>query len=303
MCQKVESCTASEEYTGSVAEANGYLDSLKTLSAVEVWSYSMLGDYANWGPIPVDGVFFTSDPRHRIYQNNVPTNVPYFITVNSYEGTLLSESMFPNGFSFEDLDASLSLFGSETGKRTEYLDAYNKASGTNIQTLSSKQNFTLGTFLFGDGLIREPAQTEAIAYANAGAPVYALYFDMDTELDILTLAETCCGVAHGSELLYTFGSPFFGLDWEANVEKYIVDQYSSIIKTGSPLSDWPQFSVDTPSQLVLRNTNTGPDVLLESIQIPLPSKRAISHWQSLVGSNAVQPALFIPLVLSLLFAL
>ena len=43
--------------------------------------------------------------------------------------------------------------------------------------------------------------------------------------------------------------------------------------------------MDTQLQLVVRNTDTDYDVALEPIQIPLPTKRAISHWQSLARAN------------------
>ena len=71
---------------------------------------------------------------------------------------------------------------------------------------------------------------------------------------------------------------------------------------GVPLNDWPRFNLDTERQLVIRNTEKDADVTLEPVQIPLPSKRAVSHWQKLAGSNAVQPLLYTPLILSLLFA-
>ena len=71
--------------------------------------------------------------------------------------------------------------------------------------LSDEQKFILGSFLYGDILIREPALVEAIAYANAGGTVRVLYFDMDTTTrdtttnDEMTFGEICCGVGHGSE--------------------------------------------------------------------------------------------------------
>ena len=69
---------------------------------------------------------------------------------------------------------------------------------SNPKSLSDEQKFILGSFLYGDILIREPALVEAIAYANAGGTVRVLYFDMDTWIDVMTFGESCCGVGHAS---------------------------------------------------------------------------------------------------------
>ena len=252
ICEEVASCTASTNNQSSLAEAIENVAALKTLSAVDIW-FNVAGfmpmpfGASSFGPLPMDGVFFTEDPRDRIYQNNVPTSVPYFITVNSYEGTLMTEESFPNGFYFEQLEFGINLIFAANksvdviGKRDEWLNAYNSAIGIDgdISDLSEEQKFTLGTIMYGDVLFRETALDEAKAYATAGAPVYTLYFDMETKIDILTFAETCCGVAHGSELLYTFGYKsdpnlaFLGqAAWNQAVTDYIGDQISSIVKTG-----------------------------------------------------------------------
>ena len=61
-----------------------------------------------WGPIPNDGVFFEGDPRENIYNQQVARNIPYFITTCSFEGSLLTPQMFPDGFSFKKLGESIS---------------------------------------------------------------------------------------------------------------------------------------------------------------------------------------------------
>ena len=90
--------------------------------------------------------------------------------------------------------------------------------------------------MYGDFVIREPARVESVAYAAAGAPVYVLYFDMDSVYDFFTGGEACCGVAHGQELIHTFN--FYEpsdnpLAWEVDVTEYISNQISSIVKTGN----------------------------------------------------------------------
>ena len=88
-------------------------------------------------------------------------------------------------------------------------------------------------------MIREPALEEAIAYSSAGAATYVIYFDMDTEIDVEPpVRESCCGVAHGSELLYTFNFLTYYRDepgvqvWEDEVRDYMANQISSILNTG-----------------------------------------------------------------------
>ena len=88
----------------------------------------------------------------------------------------------------------------------------------------------------GDFTFRFPAQEEANAYANAGADVYVLYYDMDNVIDILTWEMSCCGVPHGSELIYVFNwidtESIYTRAWENPLSLYIIDHYSSIINTG-----------------------------------------------------------------------
>ena len=52
---------------------------------------------------------------------------------------------------------------------------------------------------------RLPAKTEMEIYKDSGVDVYMIYFDMKTKFDILTEDLSCCGVGHGTELLYLFG--------------------------------------------------------------------------------------------------
>ena len=258
ICEEVASCSPSENSQSSLAEAIENVDALKTLSAVDIWfnviSFMPFGA-PSFGPLPMDGVFFTEDPRDRIYQNNVPTNIPYFITVNSYEGNVMPKVSFPDGFNFEQLEFGINLIFAANksvdvmGKREKWLNAYNSAIGIDgdISDLSEEQKLTLGKFMYGDVLFRETALEEAKAYATAGAPVYTLYFDMETKynykdimaIDKITFSDTCCGIAHGTELLYTFGwtsdpSRAFleQAAWDQTVSEYIGDQISSIVKTG-----------------------------------------------------------------------
>ena len=88
--------------------------------------------------------------------------------------------------------------------------------------------------MYGDLSFREPARQEVMAYANAGAPVYSLYFDMELIKNTLTFGESCCGFAHAAELIYTFGGTSGDptLLWDQAVSDYIVDQVASIVRTG-----------------------------------------------------------------------
>ena len=119
------------------------------------------------------------------------------------------------------------------------MTVYNEAAGTDLSMidLDSTQTFLLAKFIYGDLVFRMPPRTEAMAYSTAGAKVYVLYFDMDTERNLFSSEASCCGVAHASELFNTFGwiHPYAAdtLPWELEVSDYIIDQISSIVKTGT----------------------------------------------------------------------
>ena len=71
--------------------------------------------------------------------------------------------------------------------------------------------------------------------------------------------------------------------------------------SGSPQSDWPKYTIDNMKQLVLRNTDSSHVTASERVQIPQASSDAIKHWKK-VSSNARKTAIYIPLLLVLLFS-
>ena len=92
--------------------------------------------------------------------------------------------------------------------------------------------------IYGDKLIRESALEEAVTYSAAGAQVFVLYFDMATKIDFADIAqESCCGVAHAADLLYTFNfiESYFADSmkvWEVEASNFMAKQLDSIINTG-----------------------------------------------------------------------
>ena len=63
-----------------------------------------------------------------------------------------------------------------------YLAEYNTKESE--KNLNLEQNFTLGCIMYGDVLLREAVVQEAAAYAAIEAPVYLLYFDTDTKVEL-----------------------------------------------------------------------------------------------------------------------
>ena len=63
----------------------------------------------------------------------------------------------------------------------------------------------LAAQIYGDFQIRVPAEDEARIYSQAGADVYMLHLDVDG-LNGLDGKPSCCGLSHGKELLYQFGT-------------------------------------------------------------------------------------------------
>ena len=66
-----------------------------------------------------------------------------------------------------------------------WLDALNAASGTSydLSEMSNEQAWDLGAIMLGDQMLRVDAVDEAKIYADAGADVYVLYFDMEQPVD------------------------------------------------------------------------------------------------------------------------
>jgi len=294
ICSAVPSCFSSSPYGNTAEEAENYLNSLRNTSASEIWIAAMekctsclLPGF--FGPVPNDGVFFSGDPRNNIRNRNLRTTIPYFISTTSFEGTLLFEDHFRLIGGINQMDL---LLPGSTSKINSYLTVYNNAAGVNAQrdTLSYEQEFALARFIYGDLLLREPSYEEALAYSEAGAAVYAFYFDTDSTLDLMNPGEpSCCGVGHATDLLYTFGVDLGSAteSWERSLINYIGNHFESIIKDGVPSNDWPMFKQDSQNHLALRNSETESAAFVERIQIPLPSKKAIEHWRNLSSSASL----------------
>ena len=148
----MESCVIPPNFSKSVDETNELVTALANLSGVDIWATSIQANSASsspiplsWGPLPLDGVFFTENARDKIYQNNVPSNIPYYITTNSYEGTLLFREMFSEGLTKEAFAEILAFFMSGVTTTEDvlrkwdiWLEAYNTASV--ITTEPSSEN-------------------------------------------------------------------------------------------------------------------------------------------------------------------
>ena len=156
ICELVESCVIPPNFSKSVDETNELVTALANLSGVDIWATSIQANSASsspiplsWGPLPLDGVFFTENARDKIYQNNVPSNIPYYITTNSYEGTLLFPELRTAGLTTEAFAEILAFFMSELTTTEDvlrkwdiWLEAYNKASGiTTKQSAEIVDNF------------------------------------------------------------------------------------------------------------------------------------------------------------------
>ncbi len=240
----------------SLAETEEILRVLTLLPPLELWFYSLamstqyMGSF--WGPIPNDGVFFTSDALDKLenlpFRSESEQKIPYFITINSFEGSSLQESIRSDEFKLTDLRHYTwvgNRTSSEEVQKTAdlYRQTFNAMTGKNVTQLSQEQAFTLGTMIYGDSEFRRPAWEEAKSYANAGATVYMLYFDTDTEFDIVNGQRSCCGVAHAAEILYTFGylrnwgfgGNVGGKGWEMDLTTYIMSHFTSIVNNGEQM--------------------------------------------------------------------
>ena len=104
-CKQLAECRA-DDFDGSVERVQGYIDSLANTSAVDLWIAMHSGPQTFWGAIPNDGTFLQDDPREHVDQKQLATNIPYFITTCSFEGSLglLPPESFPGGFSFQALE-------------------------------------------------------------------------------------------------------------------------------------------------------------------------------------------------------
>ena len=239
LCGKLAGCQAKSNFQNTLAEAEAYLEAMKDASARDIWNAAKNTFIPIVGPIPTDGIFFTSDPRDRIRANNVPTNIPYYITTNSYEGSLLKEEEYgyENGkFTFAEFAMRLPYDLPINDYKETWLEYYNTEGGTNVtEPMTYDQRFALGSYMYGDLYFRQPAADEANAYANAGADVYKLYFDMDDVLDLAFMEISCCGVPHFGEMLYTmFGvDPYTAREWEVTLTDYMLNHYSVIVNTGN----------------------------------------------------------------------
>ena len=109
ICSDIDPCSPHDDFSGSLDDTVSYVDALKNVSALEIWSHS--NDYGiAWGPTPNDGLFFNNDPRENLSNLNLTTNIPYFITTNSYEGGILDWYMHETTFSWAAFDYQLASF-------------------------------------------------------------------------------------------------------------------------------------------------------------------------------------------------
>lgn len=294
ICRSIESCDTLDEIDDHLnrplQSAQEYVEMLRNAPAADIWTLAFAhppGVPGMWSPMPDDGVFMVGDYRDKIRNGNVPTNIPYFITTTSYEGgALLQRQMFDAVYPYGGIDAILPGAGALIG---EYLATYNEAAGVNVELsdVTSDQAYILGTFLYQDFVIRGPSFEEATAYLAAGANVYTMFFDTDTTFDFLSPGvESCCGVAHAADLLYTFEVNIPGVTSESDIAvgQYIGAQFSSIINTGFPMDDWPLFSADGTNMLTIRNTPSDVQPSIEEWTMPSLTRNAIGHWAQLAGA-------------------
>ena len=60
--------------------------------------------------------------------------------------------------------------------------------------------------MVGDVYVKATSYLDALTYSNAGADVYLYFYDTDGLGDTIAGVQSCCGLGHAKELIYTWAA-------------------------------------------------------------------------------------------------
>jgi len=275
-------------------------------------------DY-QWLPIPHDGVFYPTNVYDRYLNGDLNTGFELHISFNSYEGSL-TENFYPPDVPVDQSIAFISdIFRfNETlevvnyGLETSYsVDSWqNKIKNEFISEASAPEidsNVEYAKFLanqmVGDIGFILPGILDAKLYSQAGVNTYVYYLDFDGDINFVDPVQDASGVqwpasanfglAHGSELIYSFGAhrnPDYGTrrPWEAQMANFLGGQIDKIIN-GEIESNNAANSLPYGSEAriaIIRNTADGVELDYSTGDYYFQSEQAIQAWKTLGGYEA-----------------
>ena len=300
VCDAIDDCDSSQDISTQVNQLKN-MENAKQLNDV---SMEKMGQF---GPIPHDGIFYTTNALEKYLNNELYTNFKLFTGFNSYEGSLINVFFdTPTGMSFEVLygtlsalmnyDEILNVWNNVTGGNEYGLGHYSNTIQAFNQYIRNKQSVTTvddeqTEFILaqqlGDNAFRYSTVMDAMKYSAAGVETYLYYFDFDT-VDVFdpdVPADQLPGLPHAAELYYTFGAyknpasrQFSNMgdikNWEYEIGNYLGQKFNDFINSDEPI--WENFSSNEAFLVLQHDDNNalasiqyGTADTIKSQQVPL----------------------------------
>jgi len=296
-------------------DSNGKMELLAKMDPTELWKKFEDSKY-ELGPVPSDGILFKEDVLASFKNGNINKNFDLLITTTSYEGSVLSifgqdydiwKNLFPEkvpenfpdkvsyvvDYLFQNLIRTKNSFHSiQIARKYVYEFKQHKSSADD---LTKHQVIFIAEQVFGDFQIRIPAEEEARIYSQNGVTVRKLHLDFDGQTKLRGI-ESCCGVSHGKELVYQFGTTrdsemyrnITGKGkrekWEMKLTMLLASKFGTIIRGQVP-DRWPAYTVKTPVQVVVAVKDERLDLAIETAGNTYRSKQAINYWKSITDNT------------------
>ena len=167
----------------------------------------------------------------------------------------------------------------------------------------------------GDNWIKFSSYLDAAVYSKAGAEVFLYFYDVDGLGDFIAdTKDSCCGLGHAKELLYTWGTtyneyifPFMAMgqrepkQWELDFTKILNDDIDRMVSTGrQDIEAFPNYNVyqDRRNSIV---STARDDNLNDQKYTKLMSTYAIDYWKKISGSASQMYISLALIVISTIF--
>ena len=167
----------------------------------------------------------------------------------------------------------------------------------------------------GDNWIKFSSYLDASSYARAGAEVFLYFYDVDGLGDFIAeTKESCCGLGHAKELVYTWGTtyndavfPYMSMGqsepkkWELEFTKILNDDIDRMVSTGrQDIEAFPNYIVYQDSgESVAKNARD--NNLKGQKYTETMSTYAIDYWKKISGSASPKYISFALLIIATIF--